>query len=260
MVTLSDRRAAAVRRQELRRPVNARAGWPAALDRGLDQARRRRHRVRASQEPPQDGQLDPRPRATVVIFDAANPYESAQVQGIASIEDDPDGTAVEELSHKYTGGPYPGFAGPNPQWVTARITADKVTTSCPTHSPRFAEAGARASPPCVLDTLTRRRAVVGSRAACRHPGSRDRRALRLGLIVGPAWLTLSPSLRTLRTTHREVRGQPLTASRRAARASRSVESSVGSGDSSGRPATGSPCTRARRRRTHARRGGAITSL
>lgn len=71
------------------------------------------------------------PRATVVIFDAANPYESAQVQGIASMEDDPTGLLVEDLSHKYTGGPYPGFAGPNPQWVIVRITAEKVTTSWP---------------------------------------------------------------------------------------------------------------------------------
>jgi PPOX class probable F420-dependent enzyme len=69
------------------------------------------------------------PKATVVIFDAANPYESAQVQGTATIEDDLDGRLVDELSHKYTGGPYPGFAGPNPQWVTVRIKADKVTTS-----------------------------------------------------------------------------------------------------------------------------------
>ena len=71
------------------------------------------------------------PRATVVVFDAANPYQSAQVQGIASVEDDLDGLLVEELSHKYTGGPYPGFAGPNPQWATVRISADKVTTSWP---------------------------------------------------------------------------------------------------------------------------------
>jgi PPOX class probable F420-dependent enzyme len=71
------------------------------------------------------------PRVTVVIFDAANPYTSAQVQGTAQIEDDPSGRLVEELSRKYTGGPYPGFAGPNPQWVTARISADKVTTSWP---------------------------------------------------------------------------------------------------------------------------------
>jgi PPOX class probable F420-dependent enzyme len=69
------------------------------------------------------------PRATVVIFDAANPYESAQVQGTASLDDDPNGTLIDELSHKYTGGPYPGFAGPNPQWVTVKISADKVTTT-----------------------------------------------------------------------------------------------------------------------------------
>ncbi|MDN5913986.1 MAG: PPOX class F420-dependent oxidoreductase [Pseudonocardia sp.] len=75
--------------------------------------------------------LDRDPRATVVIFDAASPYESVQVQGTAVLEDDPDGTLVGALSHKYTGGPYPGFAGPNPQWVTARITADKVTASWP---------------------------------------------------------------------------------------------------------------------------------
>jgi PPOX class probable F420-dependent enzyme len=66
------------------------------------------------------------PRAAVVIFDAASPYDSVQVQGTASIEDDPDGMLIDELSHKYTGGPYPGFAGPNPQWAVARITADKV--------------------------------------------------------------------------------------------------------------------------------------
>jgi PPOX class probable F420-dependent enzyme len=71
------------------------------------------------------------PRAAVVIFDAANPYESVQVQGTASIEDDPDGTLIDELSDKYTGGPYPGFAGPDPHWVIARITAEKVATSWP---------------------------------------------------------------------------------------------------------------------------------
>jgi hypothetical protein len=70
-------------------------------------------------------------RATVVIFDAADPYRSAQVQGTASVQDDPHGTLVDELSHKYTGGPYPGFAGPNPRWVVTRITADSVTTSWP---------------------------------------------------------------------------------------------------------------------------------
>lgn len=69
------------------------------------------------------------PRATVVIFDSDNPYESVQVQGTATIEDDGAGGLVDELSHKYLGGPYPGFAGPHPQWVVARIAADKVTSS-----------------------------------------------------------------------------------------------------------------------------------
>ena len=71
------------------------------------------------------------PRATVAIFDPANPYESVQVQGTASIEDDPDGKLIDELSHKYTGGPYPGFAGPNPQWVSVRIRAEKVFSPWP---------------------------------------------------------------------------------------------------------------------------------
>lgn len=70
-------------------------------------------------------------RRRTCVFDTANPYESAQVQGTASIEDDPDGTLIDELSHKYTGGPYPGFAGPNPQWAIVRIAAEKVTSSWP---------------------------------------------------------------------------------------------------------------------------------
>lgn len=71
------------------------------------------------------------PRAAIVIFDVADPYASAQVQGTASIEDDPDGLVIDDLSHRYTGGPYPGFAGPNPEWVTVRITPERLTTSWP---------------------------------------------------------------------------------------------------------------------------------
>src|SRR3989440_12567755 len=33
-------------------------------------------------------------------------------EGAASIQDDPAGTLIDELSQKYAGGPYPGFAGP----------------------------------------------------------------------------------------------------------------------------------------------------
>ncbi|BCK55149.1 PPOX class F420-dependent oxidoreductase [Nocardia wallacei] len=69
------------------------------------------------------------PRAAVTVFDAASPYDSVQVQGTATILDDPDGVLIQQVSHKYTGGPYPGFAGPDPQWVTVRVTVDKVTTT-----------------------------------------------------------------------------------------------------------------------------------
>jgi PPOX class probable F420-dependent enzyme len=71
------------------------------------------------------------PRAAVAIFDPASPYESVQVQGTAHLEDDPDGKLIDELSHKYTGGPYPGFAGPNPEWVSVRIRAEKVFSPWP---------------------------------------------------------------------------------------------------------------------------------
>jgi PPOX class probable F420-dependent enzyme len=71
------------------------------------------------------------PRAAVAIFDPASPYESVQVQGTAYLEDDPDGKLIDELSHKYTGGPYPGFAGPNPEWVSVRIRAEKVFSPWP---------------------------------------------------------------------------------------------------------------------------------
>jgi hypothetical protein len=43
------------------------------------------------------------PRAAVVIFDAGSPHQSAQVQGTTSIEDDPDGLLVDELSHTRAG-------------------------------------------------------------------------------------------------------------------------------------------------------------
>jgi PPOX class probable F420-dependent enzyme len=71
------------------------------------------------------------PRVSVAIFDPASPYESVQVQGVAALQDDPDGTLIDELSHEYTGGPYPGFAGPNPEWVIARVTAEKVFSPWP---------------------------------------------------------------------------------------------------------------------------------
>ena len=71
------------------------------------------------------------PRRRIVERRSDPQSHGATVQGTASIEHDPNGMLIDDLSHKYTGGPYPGFAGPNPQRVTVRIAAQKVTTSWP---------------------------------------------------------------------------------------------------------------------------------
>ena len=68
------------------------------------------------------------PRAAVVIFDAANPYESVQVQGTASI------AVGEGLPHRGQPG-LPGQAEPGPTNVgstvrTASTTAAAWTSSC----------------------------------------------------------------------------------------------------------------------------------
>ena len=71
------------------------------------------------------------PRAAVVIFDAAHAFESAQVPGTASIDGGPGRHAGRSAVSSIHGWPVSGFAGPNPQWVIARITPDKVITSWP---------------------------------------------------------------------------------------------------------------------------------
>jgi hypothetical protein len=58
--------------------------------------------------------------------------EDCAVVDEAALEQVVELVLIEDLSLKYTGRPYPGFAGPDPQWATVRITADKVTTSWPT--------------------------------------------------------------------------------------------------------------------------------
>ncbi|MFD1533618.1 pyridoxamine 5'-phosphate oxidase family protein [Pseudonocardia aurantiaca] len=51
------------------------------------------------------------PRAAVAIFDAANPYENVQVQGTASIEDDPDGMLSMSCRTSTRAGRTPGSPG-----------------------------------------------------------------------------------------------------------------------------------------------------
>ncbi len=43
------------------------------------------------------------PRTSLVIYEAADPYEYLEIRGTSTITDDPDGLLIEELSRKYTG-------------------------------------------------------------------------------------------------------------------------------------------------------------
>lgn len=89
------------------------------------------------------------PRAAVAIFDATSPYESVQVQGTASIEDDPDGVLVDELSHKYTGGPLSRLRRPEPAMGDRpdhrrqgdRQLAQRVSGACGVFRRRGADGG-----------------------------------------------------------------------------------------------------------------------
>ncbi|WAL63208.1 PPOX class F420-dependent oxidoreductase [Amycolatopsis cynarae] len=65
------------------------------------------------------------PRVSVTVFDAANPYHSVEIRGIAELEDDPDKKLPSRLSHKYLGGEAP----PEPdeiRRVVIRVTPTKI--------------------------------------------------------------------------------------------------------------------------------------
>lgn len=46
------------------------------------------------------------PRVSVSFFDPANPYTYYEVRGSVTLTDDGGPDLIQELSHKYTGGPY----------------------------------------------------------------------------------------------------------------------------------------------------------
>ncbi|RJL30817.1 PPOX class F420-dependent oxidoreductase [Bailinhaonella thermotolerans] len=65
------------------------------------------------------------PRATVLVFDPADPYHYAEVRGEVTVEDDPQSVLINELSRKYTGADYTNDP-PGAQRVIIRITPRKV--------------------------------------------------------------------------------------------------------------------------------------
>lgn len=66
------------------------------------------------------------PRVTVTVFDPANPYHYAEIRGrvVDTVTGEPARTHIDELSAKYTGGPY---ANPiETDRVILRIAPDRV--------------------------------------------------------------------------------------------------------------------------------------
>ncbi|MFE3455247.1 PPOX class F420-dependent oxidoreductase [Nonomuraea sp. NPDC059194] len=47
--------------------------------------------------------LERDPRVSILVIDPADPYRYAEVRGSVTVEDDPEGALIEELSLKYTG-------------------------------------------------------------------------------------------------------------------------------------------------------------
>jgi PPOX class probable F420-dependent enzyme len=64
------------------------------------------------------------PRTSLVIFEAANPYEYLEIRGTATITDDPDGALIEELALKYTGESFQD--APGTQRVIVRVSPSHV--------------------------------------------------------------------------------------------------------------------------------------
>ncbi len=64
-------------------------------------------------------------QVSVLVWPKDQPYSYLEVRGSATITDDPTGALIEELSQKYTGGPY--AAEPEgTERVIVRVTAHKV--------------------------------------------------------------------------------------------------------------------------------------
>jgi PPOX class probable F420-dependent enzyme len=64
------------------------------------------------------------PRTSLVIYEAADPYEYLEIRGTATITDDPDGDLIEELSQKYTGETFQD--APGNQRVIIRVSPSHV--------------------------------------------------------------------------------------------------------------------------------------
>lgn len=66
------------------------------------------------------------PRIGLTVFDNANPYRTVDIQGVAELSEDVDGSVQRALNQKYIGGPPPE----EPDFVVrlvVRVTPHKIT-------------------------------------------------------------------------------------------------------------------------------------
>jgi hypothetical protein len=66
------------------------------------------------------------PRVAVCAFDPANPYSYFTVNGTVTLDERGGRELIDELSVKYTGGPYT-FDGPDAVRLVCRVRPDRVT-------------------------------------------------------------------------------------------------------------------------------------
>ncbi|MFF3440899.1 PPOX class F420-dependent oxidoreductase [Streptosporangium sp. NPDC002721] len=65
------------------------------------------------------------PRTAIVVFDPADPYSYVEVRGTVTVTDDPGGTLIQEMSHKYRGEGWVE-AKPGVERVIVRIIPERV--------------------------------------------------------------------------------------------------------------------------------------
>ncbi|NUP17696.1 MAG: PPOX class F420-dependent oxidoreductase [Nonomuraea sp.] len=65
------------------------------------------------------------PRTSLLVIDPANPYRYVEVRGRVTVEDDPEGALIDELSFKYRDQPWEDK--PGTERLIIRIHPEKVT-------------------------------------------------------------------------------------------------------------------------------------
>ncbi|MFI6501950.1 PPOX class F420-dependent oxidoreductase [Nonomuraea typhae] len=71
---------------------------------------------------PRNYQRDP--RTSILVIDPANPFRYAEVRGTVTLEDDPAGDLIQELSEKYRGKPWEEH--PGAERLIVRVRPEKV--------------------------------------------------------------------------------------------------------------------------------------